>query len=97
MSFKTSCARAGLAACAVALSGSMAKADIRDTIQGAASGTTVTVSGSYTVTARITVPSGVTVKGPATFNFTTGASADGFYVPSGNHNVTLQSLTEVGS
>ena len=68
------------------------------TIQGAASGTTVNVSGTYTgITTKITVPSGVTVKGPATFQFTTGASADGLFIPAANHNVTLQSLTVTGA
>lgn len=71
---------------------------IVNTIQNAASGTTVNVSGTYTgITTRIQVPSGVTVKGPATFVFTTGASADGFYIPAGNHNVTLQSLSVTGA
>jgi hypothetical protein len=71
---------------------------IVNTIQNAKSGTTVTVSGTYSgITTRIQVPSGVTVKGPATFVFTTGASADGFYVPSGNSGVTLQSLTVQGA
>jgi hypothetical protein len=56
------------------------------------------VSGTYTgITTKITVPSGVTVKGPATFVFTTGASADGFYIPASNHNVTLQSLSVTGA
>ena len=86
-----------LAAALLAVGITSARADIRTTIQGAASGTTVTVSGTYTVTAKITVPSGVTVKGPATFKFTTGASADGFYIPAGNHNVTLTSLTVTGA
>ncbi len=68
------------------------------TIENAKSGTTVSVSGTYTgITTSITVPSGVTVKGPATFVFTTGASADGFYVPSGNSGVTLTSLTVEGA
>jgi len=68
------------------------------TIQAAKSGQTVTVSGTYSgITTRIQVPSGVTVKGPATFVFTTGASADGFYVPAGNSGVTLQSLTVQGA
>ena len=86
-----------LVAALLAVGLTSAKADIRTTIQGAASGTTVTVTGTYTVTAKITVPSGVTVKGPATFKFTTGASADGFYIPAGNHNVTLTSLTVTGA
>jgi parallel beta-helix repeat protein len=68
------------------------------TIQNAKAGQTVTVSGTYSgITTRIQVPSGVTVKGPATFVFTTGASADGFYVPAGNSGVTLQSLTVQGA
>jgi len=87
----------GLAMSAVLVGSLAARADIVSTIQGAASGTTVQCSGTYTVGQRITVPSGVTVKGPATFVFTTGANADGFYVPSGNHNVTLQSLTVQGA
>lgn len=68
------------------------------TIQNAHSGQTVTVTGTYTgISTRIQVPSGVIVKGPATFVFTTGASADGFYVPAGNSGVTLQSLTVQGA
>ena len=75
---------------AVAVLGfSVAKADIRDTIQNAKSGTTVSVSGSYSV-AEIKVPAGVTVKGPATFTFTS-TSEDGFTLKGAN--VTLQSLT----
>jgi hypothetical protein len=68
------------------------------TIQAAKSGQTVTVSGTYSgITTRIQVPSGVKVQGPATFVFTTGASADGFYVPAGNSGVTLNSLTVQGA
>ncbi len=68
------------------------------TIQAAKSGQTVTVSGTYSgITTKITVPSGVTVKGPATFVFTTGASADGFYIGSSSSGVTLQSLTVQGA
>jgi hypothetical protein len=68
------------------------------TIQAAKSGQTVTVSGTYSgITTKITVPSGVTVKGPATFVFTTGASADGFYIGSSSSAVTLQSLTVQGA
>ncbi|MGA2241792.1 MAG: right-handed parallel beta-helix repeat-containing protein [Verrucomicrobiota bacterium] len=79
---------------AVAVIGfSVAKADIRDTIQNAKSGTTVQCSGSYSV-ASITVPSGVTVKGPATFNFTS-SSSDGFKLP--NSNSKLQSVTVKGA
>ena len=76
---------------------SVAKADIRTSIQNAKSGTTITCSGSYTVTSKITVPAGVTVKGPATFNFTTGTSNDGFSVAAGSSGVVLQSLTVSGA
>jgi Right handed beta helix region len=79
------------------LGASASFADIRDTIQAAASGTTVTVTGTYTVTAKITVPSGVTIKGPAVFKFTTGAAADGFYIPAANHNVTMTSIEVRGA
>lgn len=86
------------AAALVATVAARANNPIVNTIQNAASGSTVTVSGTYSgITTRIVVPSGVTVKGPATFQFTTGASADGFYIPSTNHNVTLQSLTVTGA
>jgi pectate disaccharide-lyase len=86
----------GLAMSAVLVGSLTARADIRDTIQSASSGTTVTCSGTYTVSARITVPSGVTVSG-GTFKFTTGSSADGFYIPSGNHGVTLTGVTVQGA
>jgi hypothetical protein len=80
---------------AVLAGGWMARADIRDTIQAATSGTTVQCSGTYTVSNTITVPSGVTVKGPATFKFT-NAGKNGFSVPAANSSVTLQSLTVQG-
>jgi hypothetical protein len=89
--------QANLGLSIVLLGALAANADIRDTIQNAASGTTVTCSGTYTVTARITVPSGVTINGPAVFKFTMGASADGFYIPSGNHNVTMNSIEVRGA
>jgi hypothetical protein len=83
---------------AAAATAAQANNAIVATIQAAKSGTTVTVSGTYSgITTRIQVPSGVTVKGPATFVFTTGASADGFYVPAGNSGVTLTSLTVEGA
>jgi hypothetical protein len=72
-----------------------AQADIRSTIQAAKSGTTVTCSGSYSVSAKITVPSGVTVKG-GTFNFS-NSSDDGFYVASGSSGVTLSGITVKGA
>ena len=73
-----------------------ARADIRSDIQAAKSGQTIQASGSYTVTAKITVPSGVTVKGPATFNFTSSTS-DGFGVTATSSGVVLQSLTVKGA
>jgi hypothetical protein len=76
---------------------SAAKADIRDTIQNAKSGATITCSGTYSISSKITVPAGVTVKGPATFNFTTGTSNDGFSVAAGSSGVVLQSLTISGA
>jgi hypothetical protein len=75
--------------------GLSARADIRSTIQAASSGTTVTCSGSYSVSAKITVPSGVTVKG-GTFKFT-DSSSDGFYIPAANHGVTLSGVTVQGA
>jgi len=78
-----------LAISAAILGGSIANADIISTIQGAASGSTVTVSGTYSLTSSITVPSNVTVKGPATFNFN---SAGNGFVLSGT-NCKLYSLT----
>ena len=88
-------------ACALIVTGAgavQANNAIVATIENAKSGTTVNVSGTYSgITTSITVPSGVTVQGPATFVFTTGASADGFYVPSGNSGVKLNSLTVQGA
>jgi len=79
-------------------SGLAARADIRDTIQNAKSGTTVTCSGTYTLTQTISVPSGVTVKGPATFKWTTGSSGvNGFIIGTGISGVKLQSLTVQGA
>ncbi len=93
MSYRKAC----IAFTAALLACTAAKADIRSTIQGARSGTTVTVSGTYTVSGgKITVPSGVTVKGTATFNFTSHTS-DGFYVKSGSSHVVLQGFTVAGA
>lgn len=67
------------------------------TIQAAKSGTTVNVSGTYSgITTKISVPSGVTVKGTATFQFSS-TSNDGFYVPSTSSGVTLQGFTVTGA
>ena len=80
----------------LAMGANMAKADIRDTIQNAAPGTTVNVSGTYTVTATIHVPSSVTVSGSATFSFTDNTQ-DGFVVDSGKSNVKLSGFTVKGA
>ncbi|MGC4072553.1 MAG: hypothetical protein QM760_08555, partial [Nibricoccus sp.] len=79
-----------------ALAAGTAKADIVSDIQNAKSGTTITVSGTYSVTTRINVPSGVTVTGPATFNFN-GASAG--FVPGNNtrlNQITVKGVNGVG-
>ena len=68
-----------------------AHADIIDTIQAAKSGQTVNVSGTYSVNRPCNVPAGVTVTGPATFNF--NGAANGF-VP--GNNVRLNSITVTG-
>lgn len=79
------------------LTGSMARADIVSTIENAKSGSTVSCSGTYTVTVEIKVPSGVTVKGPATFNFTTTDTTEaGFYCESGSGQ-QIVSLTVTGA
>ena len=80
-----------LAVATTVLGCGLAHADIVSTIQNAKSGTTVNVSGTYSVTVRINVPSGVTVTGPATFNFN-GASAG--FVP--GNNTRLNQLTVTG-
>jgi hypothetical protein len=80
----------------LAASATVSKADIRTTIQSAASGTTVNVSGTYSVSATIHVPSGVTVSGTATFSFTDNTQ-DGFVVDSGNGNVKLSGFTVKGA
>jgi hypothetical protein len=84
----------GVIAAVAVLGFSVAKADIRDTIQNAKSGTTVNVSGTYSEGSSITIPAGVTVKGSATFNFTSSGS-DGFKLP--NSNSKLQSVTVKGA
>ena len=83
-------------AAAAMLLGSAAQADIVSTIEAASSGTTVTCSGTYSVSGKIHVPAGVTVKGPATFKFTNSAS-DGFVVSTSYTGVTLSSLTVTGA
>ena len=72
---------------------SAVRADIRDTIQNAASGTTVSCSGTYTVS-PMKVPAGVTVKGPATFKFN-DTTRDGFTMKGAS--ASLQSLTISGA
>jgi hypothetical protein len=96
-----SCSKAikflGVAVGGLLLTQSLAKADIVSTIENAKSGTTVSCSGTYTVTVEIKVPSGVTVAGPATFNFTTtDTTTAGFYCDGGS-NQALTSLTVTGA
>jgi parallel beta-helix repeat protein len=80
------------------LTGSMARADIVSTIENAKSGTTVSCSGTYTVSVEIKVPSGVTVKGPATFSFTTTDTTQaGFLCDSGTSGQKLESLNVTGA
>ncbi|HVM61481.1 MAG TPA: right-handed parallel beta-helix repeat-containing protein [Verrucomicrobiae bacterium] len=83
----------GVIASVAVLGVSVTRADIRDTIQNATSGTTVQCSGSYTVS-PMKVPAGVTVKGPATFTFN-DSTRDGFTMKGAN--ATLQSLTIKGA
>jgi parallel beta-helix repeat protein len=79
------------------LATSIASADIRTTIQGSSSGTTVTVSGSYSLTSYINVPSGVTVKGTSTFNF--NGAGNGFVLSGTNsklYNITVTNVNHPG-
>ena len=76
---------------AIMMSGFMASADIIDTIQAAKSGQTVNVSGTYSVSRQCNVPSGVTVTGPATFNFNNAGNG---FVP--GNNVRLNQITVKG-
>jgi parallel beta-helix repeat protein len=79
-------------AAGIVLAGSlMAQADIIDTIQAAKSGTTVKVSGTYSVSRQCNVPAGVTVTGPATFNFNNAGNG---FVP--GNNVRLNQITVTG-
>jgi hypothetical protein len=87
----------GVAVGGLLLTQSLAKADIVSTIENAKSGTTVSTSGTYTVTVEIKVPSGVTVKGPSTFNFTTGFNTTAGFYCDGGSNQQLVSLTVTGA
>jgi hypothetical protein len=87
----------GIAVGGLLLTQSLAKADIVSTIENAKSGTTVSCSGTYTVSVEIKVPSGVIVKGPATFDFTTtDTTTAGFYCDGGSDQ-QLISLTVTGA
>jgi hypothetical protein len=87
----------GVAVGGLLLTQSLAKADIISTIENAKSGSTVSVSGTYSGLNRTcTVPSGVTIKGPATFSWNTGYNSDGFYCKSGS-NQQFISLTIEGA
>jgi hypothetical protein len=81
-----------LAATIVMAGSLLAQADIIDTIQAAKSGTTVNVSGTYSVSRQCLIPAGVTVTGPATFNFNNAGNG---MVPNGN-NVRLNQISVTG-
>jgi len=67
------------------------------TIENATSGTTVSVSGTYSgISGEIDVPSGVTVSGPATFEFST-TKDDGFVIGTSKSACKLESLTVTGA
>jgi hypothetical protein len=87
----------GVAVGGLLLTQSLAKADIVSTIENAKSGTTVSCSGTYTVSVEIKVPSGVTVKGPATFNFTTKYNTTAGFYCDGGSNQQIVSLTVTGA
>ncbi|MGA2788276.1 MAG: right-handed parallel beta-helix repeat-containing protein [Verrucomicrobiota bacterium] len=86
------CKYSSLAATIVLAGSLMAQADIIDTIQNAKSGATVNVSGTYSVTRQCLIPAGVTVTGPATFNFNNAGNG---MVPNGN-NVRLNQISVTG-
>jgi len=81
----------GITLSTIVLGAFVSRADIIDTIQAAKSGQTVNVSGTYSVSRQCNVPAGVTVTGPATFNF--NGAGNGF-VP--GNNVHLNSITVTG-
>jgi len=97
MSFSKTQKCIGVIAAVAVLGSAVAKADIGNTIANAKSGTTVSVSGTYSVAEEVHVPSGVTVKGPATFNFTTGdGTTAGLYCESGSGQ-KIESITVTGA
>jgi len=77
--------------------GSLVRADIVSTIEDAASGTTVSCSGTYDVASEIKVPSGVTVKGPATFAFSTAYNTTAGFYCDGGSGQKIESLTVTGA
>jgi len=87
----------GIAVSGLLLTQGLAKADIVSTIENAKSGTTVSCSGTYTVSEEIKVPSGVTVKGSATFSFTTtDTTTAGFYCDGGSGQ-KIENITVTGA
>jgi parallel beta-helix repeat protein len=97
MSFNKTQKCIGVIAAVAVLGSIVAKADIGNTIANAKTGTTVSVSGTYSVAEEVHVPSAVTVKGSATFNFTTGSSTTaGLYCSSGSGQ-KIQSITVTGA
>ena len=87
----------GFAVGGLLLTQGLAKADIVSTIENAKSGSTVSCSGTYTVSVEIKVPSGVTVKGPATFNFTTKYNTTAGFYCDGGSGQKIESLTVTGA
>ncbi len=86
------CKQISLLAAIALTASSGVRADIIDTIQAATSGQTVNVSGTYSVNRPCYVPAGVTVTGPATFNFNNAGNG---FVPNGN-NVRLNQISVTG-
>jgi parallel beta-helix repeat protein len=86
-----------LAALGVLCTQSLVKADIVSTIENAKSGSTVSCSGTYTVTVEIKVPSGVTVAGPATFDFTTEYNTTAGFYCDGGSDQKIESITVEGA
>jgi len=98
MSYKNKLVAAmSLAMLAAGVSVVRANPAIVSTIENAKSGSTVSVSGTYSgITGPITVPSGVTVSGSATFEFS-ATGDDGFKIESTSSSVKLSGFTVTGA
>ena len=96
MSFSKTQKCIGVIAAVAVLGSIVARADIGNTINNAKTGTTVSCSGTYSVAEEVKVPASVTVKGSATFNFTTGSKTTaGLYLTASG--AKIQSITVVGA